>query len=251
MFVTLLTQLDEPGIFGEAAGVEIERDTVALADGAHLAHIFHGDRLAPAGVVGDGEHDQRNVIAADALNESFESSNVHVAFERMIDRRLPAFGDDEIDRLRADEFHVGAGGVEVGVVGNDVALLAHHAEEDALGGAALVRGNHVLVAEDVLDGILEADEAAAARVALVAFHDGGPLVRGHGAGSGVGEQVDQDVVGGEKKQVVMRSLEQLLALLARVVQRIGSTLLMRKGSMMVLTGMRRIHSKTAENENPS
>ena len=93
------------------------------------------------------------------------------------------------------------------------------------------------VAEDFLDGIFEAVEAAAAGVAFVAFHDGGPLVRGHGAGAGIGEQVDQDIVGGQKEQVVVRGFEQLLALLQRVVQRMGSTLLMRKGSMMVFTGI--------------
>ena len=84
-------------------------------------------------------------------------------------RGLAAFGDHQVDRLGADEFHVGAGGVEVRVVGNDVALLAGDAEQNALGGAALVRGDHVLVAEDVLDGIAEAIEAAAAGVALVAL----------------------------------------------------------------------------------
>ena len=90
---------------------------------------------------------------------------------------LARLGDGQVDGLGADEFDVGARGVEVRVVGDDVALLARHAEQDALGGAALVRGDHVLVAEDVLDGVAEAVEAAAAGVALVALHDGGPLLR--------------------------------------------------------------------------
>ena len=116
----------------------------------------------------------------------------------------------QIDGFGADKLHVGAGGVEVGVVGNDVALFAGHSEQDAFGGAALMGGNHVLVAEDVLDGVAEAIEAAASRVALIAFHDGGPLVRGHGAGARVGEQVNQNVVGRQQEQVVMRGLQQLL-----------------------------------------
>jgi hypothetical protein len=70
----------------------------------------------------------------------------------------------------------------------------------------------VRVAEDVLDGVAEADEAAAAGIALVAFHDGGPLVGGHGAGAGVGEQVDEDVVGREQEHVVVRGFEELFAL---------------------------------------
>ena len=60
-----------------------------------------------------------------------------------VKRGLLAFGDDEIDGFGADEFDVGARGVEVGVVGNDVAFLAGHAEEDALGGASLMRGDDV------------------------------------------------------------------------------------------------------------
>ena len=145
-------------------------------------------------------------------DQALERGDIHVAFEGMLQAGLAAFGNDQIDGLGADEFDVGARGVEVRVVGNDVALLAHHAEQDALGGAALVGGDHVLVAEDVLHGVAEAIEAAAAGVALVAFHDGGPLVRGHGAGAGVGEQVDEDIVGGQQKQVVVRGAEQLLAL---------------------------------------
>ncbi len=100
----------------------------------------------------------------------------------------------------------------MGVVGNHHALAAGDSEENALGGAALVRRNNVLVAEDVLDGIAEADEGAAAGVALVAFHNRGPLMRGHGAGAGVGEQVDEDVVCREEEHVVMRGAEQFFAL---------------------------------------
>ncbi len=98
------------------------------------------------------------------------------------------------------------------VVGNHVSFLAHDVEKDALGGATLVGGDHVLVAEDVLNGIAKLVEAATASVALVAFHDGGPLVGGHGAGAGVGEQVDEDIIGGQEEKVVVGGLEKLLAL---------------------------------------
>ena len=181
-----------------------------LADGADLAHVLHGDWLAATGVVGDGQHDQRDALAADARDEGLERGDIHVAFEGVIEGGLAAFGDDEVDGFGADEFDVGAGGVEVGVVGDDVALLAGDAEEDALGGAALVGGDDVRVAEDVLHGVAEAIEAAAAGIALVAFHDGGPLMGGHGAGAGVGEEVDEDVVGREQEEVVVRRLSGVL-----------------------------------------
>src|SRR5580692_4318770 len=132
----------------------------------------------------------------------------------MLERGLAAFGDDEIDGFGADEFDIRARRVEVGVVGNDVALLAGHAEQDAFSGASLMGGDDVTVAENFLDGIFEAVEAAAAGVAFVALHAGGPLMRGHGARAGDGEQVDEDIVGGEQEQVVVGGFEEVLALAA-------------------------------------
>ena len=114
----------------------------------------------------------------------------------------------------AYEFHVRSGGVEVGVVGDDVSFFAHHAEKDALGGSPLVSGDDVLVAEDILHGAAELLEAAAAGITFVALHHGRPLVRGHGAGPGIGEEVDEDVVRGQKKKIVERGAEQVLALRA-------------------------------------
>ena len=207
-----LAEFDEPGVLGEAAGVEVERDVVALADGADRADVLHGNGLAASGVVRDGEHDERDVFAAYASDERFERGDIHVAFEGIAERGLAAFRNEEVDGFCADELDVGARGVEMGVVGDDVALLTGNTEEDALGGAALVGGDDVGVADDVLDGVAESVEAAAAGVALVAFHDGCPLMRGHGAGAGVGEEVDEDVVGVEKEEVVMCGFEELFAL---------------------------------------
>ena len=145
---------------------------------------------------------------------------------------LLAFGDHQIHSFGTDKFNVGAGGVEMGVVGDDIAFLAHHAEQDALGGATLMGGNDMPEAKDVLNGIAKAIETLAAGIALVAFHDGGPLMRGHGASAGISEQVDQDIVGRKQKQIVVRGPQSFSRCL-RVVQRMGSTLLIRKGSMMV------------------
>ena len=125
------------------------------------------------------------------------------------------FFDDQVHGFGADEFDVGAGGVEMRVVGDNIPLLAHHAEQDALGGPALVRGNDMTIAEDVLDRVAKAVEAPAAGVTFVAFHDGGPLVGRHGAGAGVGQQVNQHVVRRQQEQVVVGGAQQLFALLAR------------------------------------
>ncbi len=45
-------------------------------------------------------------------------------------------------------------------------------------------------------------EAAAARIAFVAFHNGGPLLRGHRAGSRIGQQVNEHGISRKLEQVV-------------------------------------------------
>ena len=70
------------------------------------------------------------------------------------------------------------------------------------------------VAKDALHGVAEAKVAAAAGIALIAFHDGSPLVGRHGAGAGVGQQVNEDIVGQEKEQVVVGGLQQMFAIFA-------------------------------------
>ena len=123
-------------------------------------------------------------------------------------------GIDQIDGFGAHEFNIGPRGIEVRVVGNHVTLLAHHAEKNPLGSAPLVGGNDVAISEDVLHRIAKAVEALAACVTFVAFHNGGPLVSGHRAGAGIGEQVDQHVGSGKKKEIVVRGAKQLQALIA-------------------------------------
>ena len=75
---------------------------------------------------------------------------------------------EKVDGLCAGELNVGAGGVEMRIVGDNIALLAGDAEENPLGGAALVGRDHVFVTENVLNRVAEVIEAAAARIALVA-----------------------------------------------------------------------------------
>src|SRR5208282_1930724 len=164
-FVTALPGLDEVGILGETAGVEVERDAMLPANCADRFHIFHRDRLASAGVVGNRQHDQGHMLAAYALDEGLEGLDVHVPFEGMLQAGLAAFRNNQVASLSADELHVGAGSIEMGVVRDYIAFLAHHAKQNALGGAALVGGNDVRVAENILDRIAKPLEAAAAGVA--------------------------------------------------------------------------------------
>ncbi len=117
-----LPQLDEPGVFGEATGVEIERDVVLVADLPDAAEVFERDRLPAAAVVRDRHHHQRNALDPLLADRRLERLQVHVPLEGVLGRRHPPLGNDQVPRLRADVFNVRASGVEVGVVGDDLAL---------------------------------------------------------------------------------------------------------------------------------
>ena len=183
------------------------------ADLADRSHVLQRDRLAPAGVVRHGEHDQRDALATDPFDQLLERGRVHVPLEGMAAVGVGSLGDDEVQRLGPGVLDVGPGRVEVGVVRHDVPRLAQGAEQQAFGGAPLVRGQDVLVAEDVPHRTLEAVEAAAAGVALVAVHEGPPLPGAHRPGARVGQQVDDDRLGGQQEDVVVRALEVLRPLL--------------------------------------
>ena len=198
-----LALLDEPGVLGEPAGVEEQRLAVAVRDLGHRADVVERDRLPATGVVGDGEHDDRHVVAP-LGEQGLEPVDVQVALERVDQRGVVALGDDQVDGLGAGELDVGAGGVEVGVARHDLAGAAEDAEEDLFRGTSLVGGDDVLVGEEVPHRVTEQVVGRRARVGLVAVLDGGPLVAAHGAGPGVGEQVDQHVLGVQLEEVVVR-----------------------------------------------
>jgi len=73
----------------------------------------------------------------------------------------------------------------------------------------------------ILDNPLHPEETFAARIRFVAAHHGGPLFGGHGARSGVGQQIDQDILGVDQEQIVAGLLEEAFALFRRgVVERL-------------------------------
>ena len=140
--------------------------------------------------------------APSARDQRFQRGHVHVALEIQPRLRVGGFGDGQVDGARAGEFDVGARGIEVRIGGDDVPRLAHHGEQDALGGASLVRRDHVAEAGELVHHALQAEEALAAGVGFVAAHHRRPLLRGHGAGAGIGQQVDQDVARLDQEEVV-------------------------------------------------
>ena len=110
---------------------------------------------------------------------------------------------------------------------------ADHGEEDLLGGPPLVDRDHVLEREQLPHRVEEDVVRRRAGVRLVAVLDRRPLVPAHRAGAGVGEQVDEHVLGAHLEQVVGRAAHVLAALGARCVIRSGSTEWIRNGSKIV------------------
>ena len=150
-------------VLGKAAGVEVKRDTRFSGDAADFADIRHRDRLPAARIVGHRDHDQRNAIAI-FRDEFFQRPGVHVAFERVCGGQVICFLAEQVDGFGAGEFDVRARRVEVRVVRNDAVGPSQEAEQDVLGGAALVSRYHLLETEDVFHRVPEPVPAAGTRV---------------------------------------------------------------------------------------
>ena len=197
-----LALADEPGVFGEPAGIQIERNPVARGHRLHRFDVRHRDRLAAAGVVGDGEHDQRNLLRAFGCDQPLQRRHVHVALE--IQARL----------------RVGASGMGRSTARAPVnSMLARVVSKCVLFGTTWP-GRHSTVnrmrsaARPWCVGIMCRNPVSSSTtrfmrkklslpgVGFVAAHHGGPLLGGHGAGAGIGQQVDQDVRALDEKQVV-------------------------------------------------
>ncbi|CAB4834498.1 unannotated protein [freshwater metagenome] len=150
ILLTLFTFVDEPRVLGKSAAVQEQRQVVLVAHGTHGAQVGQRHRLAATGVVGDGDEHDGDVLRAASEDQFLERDDIHVALERVLELWALALGDHQVDGLSAGELDVRPGGVEVGVVGDHFARAADHREQDLLGGAALVCGDHVLEREQVL-----------------------------------------------------------------------------------------------------
>ena len=89
------------------------------------------------------------------------------------------------------------------LLGNYVARLQYGAEENALGSPTLVGGDDVFEPGDLLQRALEAIERARSGVRLIALHHGRPLGGRQRTRSGIGQQIDEYILGLQKEQVVV------------------------------------------------
>ena len=108
---------DEPGVLGEAAGVQEQRDAERRRPPSRGCSA--GDRLAAAGVVRDRHHDQRDVLRLLEDERSSAAGSMLPLKRCRADGRRPSV-DREVDGLRPGELDVGAGRVEMGVVRDDL-----------------------------------------------------------------------------------------------------------------------------------
>ena len=67
----LLTNLDKPGIFGKAAGIQEKGDGIAFGQFSCPADIFHTNRLAGIGIVGSCQHNQRDSLRTEFFEHCF------------------------------------------------------------------------------------------------------------------------------------------------------------------------------------
>ena len=65
-----------------------------------------------------------------------------------------------------------------------------------------------------LNSVFQSVERTCAGIALVALHNGGPLLVAHGTCTGVGQQVDEYIVALQQEEVVLGLFNPFLALLA-------------------------------------
>ncbi len=172
----------------------------------HRPQVAHGDGLAAAGIVGDRDHAEGNVPGAGPLDERLELRDVDIALEGMRFAGIVRFVDHQVDGAATAGADVGVGGVEVHVGGDGVPGMDEGRREDVLGGATLVCREEVPEAEDVVDRRLQPRVRASTRVRLVALDERGPLMVRHRARARVGEEVDEDVLGAQRKDVVAGGL---------------------------------------------
>ena len=210
--VALLAGLDEVGVLGEAGRVDEQGHAVTAAHLGRLADVAHRHGLSSGRVVGDRQHDARNLLAGILAQHLFELGGVHLALEGDFELRVGRGVDRAVHGVTAAVFDMSLRGVEMGVARHDVAFAEQRREDDVLRRAALMRGQEVGHAEQPFDRLPEPEVGGGSGIALVAGHQGGPLAVRHRAGSRIGQQVDRHLVRTQLEEVVVRLANPRLAL---------------------------------------
>jgi len=148
------------------------------------------------------------------LERPLQFGRIHVPLEGMLLLREHRFIDDQVEGHAPLVKNIGARGIEMDVIGHQIALLEGDGKEQVLGGASLVGGNDMPEAEEGVDGLLKVVIIFAARIGFITHHHPGPLMVAHRRSAAVGEQIDVDTRSGEPEHIESRFTDELVALLA-------------------------------------
>ncbi|OPZ80925.1 MAG: hypothetical protein BWY77_00870 [bacterium ADurb.Bin431] len=148
------------------------------------------------------------------LKSLLQLGRIHVALEGMLLFREHRLVNDQVEGHTPFVEDVGTRGVEMDVVGHQIALPEGDGKKEILGGTPLMGGDDIPEAEDGADGLLKVVIVFAAGVGFVAHHHPRPLIVAHGRSAAVGEQIDINARGGQGKNVISRFTDEAVALLA-------------------------------------
>ncbi len=198
---------DEPGVLGEPAAVDDQSGVELVGHRPGSADVLDGDWLARNRVVRERHDHGRHTVGTNGRGPLAGGLDVQIPLERPRGVGVERVHDRTVGRSTTRLGNVGTGRVEVGVGDDDVTLVDDSAVQQVLCSPTLVGGHDALEPEYVCDRLLQALEALAAGVGLVAAEERGPLVGAHRPRTAVGQQVDVHVGGGETEHVVAGRLE--------------------------------------------
>ena len=135
-------------------------------------------------------------------DDGFQLGDVHVALERVGADHFQTLVGNDLLHHAAIERDVRLGGGEVIVHRYHRTLRYQCLREDVLAGTALVRGQEVIHAEDLVQLALQARVGGAAGVAVIGNHHGGLLLVAHGVHAAVGQHVHEDILVLQQEGVV-------------------------------------------------
>ena len=155
--------LDEPGVLGEPARVEEERDAESVADGAHRAEVLERDRLPAARVVRDRDEHDRDVRPPRRSSSCSSAATSTLPLNGCIaDGSRPSAMTRST--ASAPVYSTLARVVSKWVLfGTTLPGPPMHREQDLLGGASLVRRDDVLKRPQLLDRLEERDTRTGSR----------------------------------------------------------------------------------------
>ena len=168
-------------------------------------------------------------------NQLFQRLHVQIAFERKARLRVGGGRKRQVQSARAVGFDIGACGVEVRIVGNSLTGLAQDREQNALGRAALVSGNDVPESGELANARLRTGRSSRCPHRIRRRASWPPTVRWTWRWCRNPSVSRSKYRWSEPGTSCSRPRCRICSRCSGVVRRSGSTLLMRKGSMMVRT----------------